>query len=809
MVRSFALLIPMLALLWVSPGRAQWRRASGGTVAPVPIAGGAGALGLDVNPAALARVSGWEAALVYAGAEGHGLGLYGVRDLPFGLSVAGALDWRLRDGEDDGRVSVGGAWARSSQFAFGAALRYADGAVGRRGALDVGTLFSPHSRLSFSVVVHDLLGPLGLSRGAGAVPATLVGAAQLRPFETDALVAEVAAAVDTDGDVGLRGFVGVAVPRFGQLQIAVDASDVGGGSSEVRVFGNVVAHWGRTSAGGGAMGRLDGNGDDRLGALAYGAVRSHERDGLPLRGYVDDVEVRGGLGSRGLLALLARLDRDRYEPDVAGVLLRLRGSSIGHGAAQEIREAIASLRAAGRPVLCQLAAPSGPEIYACAAANETLLDPAGTAAFIGTSTTVLHYGEALRRLGVRTDFVRVGQYKGAVEVYGRGSSTAPVRIARRALLDDVYARLADDLADDWSITRAEVRHRFDEGPYAAEQAATAGIVDGLADEYALGADLRRVFGTSNRRRRPLDYVPTTLGRPSRVAVLTLDGSLVNGDNVDYPIVEIHQTGARTFIQHLEAARRDRSIRAVLLRIDSPGGSALAADQIWRAVRRVREVKPVVASLGPLATSAAYYVASAADVIYAEPSTVTGSIGVLFGKVDFAPLAETLGVGIEQEARGAHAGAESLYRAFTDEERALLQEQIEIYYALFLERVAEGRGMEPGAVHDVAQGRIWSGDAALGLGLVDRLGGFVVAMEETRRRGGLGHDAPFTVTPFRPASLLDYVAPGLSGALGEGSSPASLGMAVGARRIALDLGAALARSEGAPLAIVAPDALIQP
>jgi protease-4 len=216
------------------------------------------------------------------------------------------------------------------------------------------------------------------------------------------------------------------------------------------------------------------------------------------------------------------------------------------------------------------------------------------------------------------------------------------------------------------------------------------------------------------------------------------------------------SGAETIIRELEELGNDPSIRAIVLRVDSPGGAALGSDKIWRAVRRVRRNKPVIASMGAVAASGGYYVAAAADEIWADPGTLTGSIGIFYGKVDVAQLAEKLGVHIENFKRGRHAGAESIYRPFTDEERAALADVLRGYYRLFLARVAEGRKMSVEAVDAVARGRVHSGDAALRLGLVDRLGGLASALIRARQLADLGPDAGVVVRPVRKNGLLDYL-----------------------------------------------------
>jgi protease-4 len=241
-----------------------------------------------------------------------------------------------------------------------------------------------------------------------------------------------------------------------------------------------------------------------------------------------------------------------------------------------------------------------------------------------------------------------------------------------------------------------------------------------------------------------------------IGVVMVDGSIIDGDSTDIPFLNIHMTGGRSVVDAIEGMVSDPLVRAIVLRVDSPGGAVLASDQIWRAVRRAREQKPVVVSMGAVAASGGYYIASAGDEIWADPSTLTGSIGIFYGKVDVVGLADKLDVGIEVFRRGKRAGAESLFRPFTSDERAALVDRLRSYYQLFLSRVAEGRHKPVEEIDRIARGHVYSGDTAQRLGLVDHLGGFASALARARQLGGVSDDAQVIVRPKRKEGLLDYV-----------------------------------------------------
>ncbi|MBC7171918.1 MAG: signal peptide peptidase SppA [Polyangiaceae bacterium] len=335
--------------------------------------------------------------------------------------------------------------------------------------------------------------------------------------------------------------------------------------------------------------------------------------------------------------------------------------------------------------------------------------------------------------------------------------TAPNRRQRNAYLDDIYARLLQDLGRSLSITAEQAERLIDEGPYTASQAVETPLVAATADEADLDDALAEIVDGRVRRRQNLrNSGPRSWGTGRRVGVVVVDGAIVDGENVDIPFVGIHQSGGKSVVEAIDRLARDRSVKAIVVRIDTGGGSSLASDQIWRAIRRARAKKPVIASLGEVAASGGYYIASACDEIFADPSTMTGSIGIFFGKVDFAILADRIGVHPEQLGRGAHAGAASLFRPFTDEEREMLQRQIQVVYEMFLSRVAEGRGMTTEAVDAVGRGRIWSADSAIERGLVDRRGGFIAALSRARERGRVPSHEEIEYLPARPESLLEYV-----------------------------------------------------
>ncbi len=731
---------------------------------------------LDINPAELALLPSWSLAYLHAEVDSSAMWLGRGDALSFGTPLfwgfaLGASLQSIRPGtaaesalgsRDRALGSLGLAYAPSARVGFGIATRALasdDPRFDGLSAFDAGLVVRPSSWLGVSLVARDLFvsrfgqGTPGLDLSSSVLLSTT-----LRPFGTPALGFEVALAMDTEDAerLGGRGGMSIDLPYLGSASGFVEVEELADARRSVRVVGELSVRWGGLTAAGGGMGG-DGFGGG-LGWYAMGRVEGRERKGLASAGRILDVELTDA-SPRTAVAAGIYLERARMDPRIAGVLLKLRAGDMGLAFAQELRLLIRSLREAGKPVICHLADASGAEYYACAGADRVLLDPAGNIRLLGSSATVLLFGETLRKVGVRADFVRIGKYKSAPEQLTQKEMSDSAREQTQALLDDAHRRMLFDLSADLRVSEQRVATLMDEGPQLVDDAIRAGMVDASADGFDLRDEhLPEFDGRSLVQRLPGDMAVRWGGGPY-VGVVIIDSDIVDGDSVDVPILDIHMSGARTVIAAIDALARESLVRAIVIRVDSPGGSALASDQIWRAIRRARMRKPVIASLGRVAASGGYYLASATDEIWANPSTVTGSIGIFYGKIDIAGLAEKIGVGIEHFARGKRAGADSLWRPFTAEERAALADLIRRYYRQFLERVAEGRGMKVEDVDRLGQGRVYSGDAAHALKLVDKLGGFASALARARELGDLPDDAEVIVLPVRKDRLLDFVLSG--------------------------------------------------
>lgn len=475
-------------------------------------------------------------------------------------------------------------------------------------------------------------------------------------------------------------------------------------------------------------------------ALPRGPMWVRIRLAPPIEDLLPPALLRRRDHSLSFLELLRVLDHAASDPRVEGVLIRLDGMRRGFSRVLTLRRAIQQVCAAGKPVVVYGETLSSEDMLLASAASRLWLPDAGSVFLLGLRFESYFVKDLLGSLGVKPEVVRVGGFKSAAEIFTREAMSPEQREQLEEVIDDFYGTLVDGIAEGRDIDADRVRSLIDGGPYAARAAVEAGLVDACLYpdqiEEALGeltssegevqlvdASVYSTFRAADPGFRPL------LGDLPRIAYVVAEGAIRRGGGSRGVASDAYRT-------LFERILKDERVRGVVLRIDSPGGDGVASDLIWRAVRQVRSEKPVVVSMGDVVASGGYYVAAAADAILAEPVTVTGSIGVVGGKVNLAGLYQRLGVAKDAVERGARAGLLSETRSFTPDERSAVQDEMRAVYELFLERVAEGRSMTRDQVNRIAQGRIWTGRRANSLGLVDGFGGPLEALLEVRRRAGI-------------------------------------------------------------------------
>jgi len=510
------------------------------------------------------------------------------------------------------------------------------------------------------------------------------------------------------------------------------------------------------------------------GEVAFRGFRENSAaDNLP---YALRVRIEQTPGARGHVKLLRSLWKMAdEEPHLGAVLLELRAAPAGSLAhVQELQDAIYHLQSRGKKVLCHLESATGSALYLCSAADSLLINPAGGIRYSGLSSSTFYLKGLLDKLGMKADFVRIGKHKSAPEGLSRTEGSATALSDRANLLQQIEMEISSTISRGRKLELSALRSSVDEGPFTASEAKEAGLVDGYAFDDMLEEKTSEVAGETllfEKGRRAPTRDPH-FGPKKRLAIVYVDGDMVDGRSESFPFVGVHTAGSYTIAESLKKVREDATIGAVVLRVETGGGSAMAADVIWREIQLTQEKKPVVVSMGAAAASGGYYVSAPAGFIYANPLTITGSIGVFYGKLDVAGLLSKIGVNVETLTTAKHADAQSVFRPYTDEEREVLKRKVESFYSLFLSRVAEGREMSTKEVDRVARGRVWTGREAKKHNLVDGLGGLRQALAKARVLAELRDDSPILELPVQKTSLLGRVlgVQGLKAELESTSAP---------------------------------------
>ena len=471
------------------------------------------------------------------------------------------------------------------------------------------------------------------------------------------------------------------------------------------------------------------------------------------------------------LDTLELLRRVETEKGVRGLVLALGNTRMSWARFRELRQRIIALEATGKPVIVYLkGSPSNGAYYVATGASHIVLHPAGDLNLVGLATELQYAQGLLDIVGVEQQFVRRSEFKSATEMTTRMEPSQAALDMTNAYLDDLHIELVHAIVEGRNTSDDIAQGWIDDGPWTAQGAIDAGIIDAVAypDELqqTLDAKLGGRVATRDLRRAPQAHSPWE--EPAQIAVIYVDGVIVSGESSRGGLLGQKTCGSNTVNRMLDQAARDPQVKSVVLRVDSPGGSSLASDEIWRAVELVkREGKPVVVSMGGVAASGGYYVSAGADAIYAQPNTLTGSIGVYAGKLSAAPLFENMGIGVTSISRGRNADMASMARPWDDVQRAKMQELVDATYTQFKSRVSQGRDLSELEVEDLARGRVWSGAQAHELGLVDELGGLQDAISDARLRAG--------IAPHRKIGLVSY-SPG--GTVFESLAPTLIGKAMG-------------------------------
>lgn len=464
-----------------------------------------------------------------------------------------------------------------------------------------------------------------------------------------------------------------------------------------------------------------------------------------------------------LRATVEALHRAAGDDRITGLVARVQPYAAPVAVVQELRAALKAFRETGKRTVAYADVFYGNGAYYLASAFEKIvLLPAGSVGLVGFASVANFLGEALPWLGIEPEFGQRYEYKSMADVFTKTDFTPAHREATEALLDGILRTVAADIAADRGLDATTVEALMDDGPHEAAEALQAGLVDQLGFHDQAWAEARgdgHLQFLSRFAKRTKPKARATKDHPA-IAVIGVSGMIADGKSGFKPGIPPGMgTGSDTLVAAVRAAAADPKIKAIVLRIDSPGGSAIASEVMWRELSLARDGgTPVVASMGAVAASGGYYVAAPCNRIVANPSTVTGSIGVVTGKFVTQGLREKAHLATRVLARNPNATMLAGYEPFTPEQRAKVDHGLDTIYELFVSRVAEGRRMTREAVHEVAKGRVWIGTDAHERGLVDVLGGFGDAVEEAKRLAGIGADEEVRLVHLPKSNPLEALLP---------------------------------------------------
>jgi protease IV len=701
----------------------------------------------DVSPAAIALVRGFQLGLAWhRDVQGGALAteLFGPLSLGFGVDHLAPLD-----GVDGLRTSldVGMRLGRTAALGFTWQRTFGDSSLAGRDPLSVGLLLRAADAVSFSLAAFNLSeqkfdsslfsADSGLVRfGTGLA---------IRPgtghLEIEGAVELDRKALRIDSTLGLTGRIvdGLEVGVHGQAS-RTDGNwgwGLGARLALLSPFGDLYGAW-----------RMVDDDHDFAAAMRWSTVS--DASVLTPGHYVVKMDLpvafrEGGgktlFGSRPetLLDFRRKLAEISRDPSVDGVFLTIRPMGTGWAQAQEIAVSLRSLRKAGKKVVSYILNGNNQSYFLAAQTDSIVVNPASLISLTGIYSNLMFFVDALASIGIEAQFVRVGPYKTYPEKFIRTEPSGEYRAAHEAMLDDFYQQLVDGIAEGRKVDTQLIRDWIDSGPHTARRAEAAGMVDRIAPRTDISGllgelGLKGVTLTTSypvRKTRGADW-----GRRPRIAVVTLQGSILDGNSFTLPLIGTRFAGSETIIRSFLKIAGDPTVDGVLLRIDSPGGDALASERMNRSLTELASKKPVVVSIGNMAASGGYYVAVAGQRIFISSGSVTGSIGVWFGRVVISGLLDRLGVSRTSFTRGKNAGVMNMDYRLNEEQMGIAQARIQEIYELFRSRVAAGRKRTVEEIEELAQGRVWTGKGALENGLADSEGGCLEALEYVLKEVGI-------------------------------------------------------------------------
>jgi protease-4 len=728
-----------------------------------PLAGEFDGRVVSTNPGGLPLVRGGELALVLgledpdvATSAGQGFGTFfalagGGGLLPrFGLGIG--LEWlrparpNLRpDPGEPFRFTLGLATALGKNAGFGVSWHHFhdDGALRGVDTFDLGYSSRIGNRFAWGAVLRDLA-----TRPIANTPVQRKYELEmlLRPLATDQL--EVAAGgrlgetrldFDAWGRVSAklaRGFFVHAAVETRELHTLVDSplglSDIGG--RDVRATLGLEVSFGAFGITTLATGLRDDTGARSLlgGQLIVRSSAIGTASVVGRGDHIERIELEGSIGLRETTNLVARMRAIQRDPTAKAVVVTFDGVGAGWATLQELRNEMLALRKAGKKVFAYMVSGTGRDYFVASAADKIYVDPAGAVRLVGMAGTTIYFKGAFDQIGIAPQFEKIAEYKSAPEQFTEVGPTPTAAKMTNELFDSLWDQWLTQVAAGRKLTKDELKAIVDKGPFSAgDLALDKKLVDAVAPPDKVSQLVTAEIGAILPVSGPSIERPERWKRPA-IAIIYVDGDITDGESKSVPFLG-KMAGGETLVSAIAAARANPNVGAIILRIDSPGGSALASELVSREVFATRGVKPILCSMSDLAASGGYFIAAGCDEIYAEPMTITGSIGIFYGKFDISGLLRKLGATTNTQKRGKNADAESLFRPYTADERKHLMEKLRYMYSRFIGAVAEGRGMKKEEVDAVGRGHVYTGEQAHGIKLVNKFGGLGDVIDEAKRR----------------------------------------------------------------------------
>ena len=728
----------------------------------VPLAGEHDARSVVANPGGLALLRGTELALVIdiedpdiATTAGPGVGAYAATILAPPLlprfAIGLAAEWlrpsRAQLAPDPGepfRFTFAMATGLGKHAGLGFAwhkFRYG-GVLDGTSSFDLGLSARWGNHLAIGAALRDVAtSPVGRTD----VQRRYELEAVLRPLAHDALELAIGGRIgesdaDLDGWARLsvrltRGFTIHLGAETRELHALAGPLDIQVEGRDVRAMLGLELSFGRTGITTIATGLRDDAGDRHLlgGQLVLRSSTLGPPSVLGPSDHLERVELQGTIGVREVTSLVARLRSIARDSTVKGLVVTFDGAAGGWATLEELRNEILQVKKAGKKVFAYMVSGTGRDYFVATAADKIYVDPAGGVRLVGMAASTLFFKGAFDALGVLPQFEKIAEYKSAPESFIQTAPSEAAAKMQNDLLDSLWNRWVTAVSEARKLSRDEVKAIVDNGPYTAgDLAKDTKLVDAVGGPEKVAQLVAAEMGAIYPVSTPAAERPDRWTRPA-IALIYVDGDIVDGKSRTVPFLGQNMVGSETLVAAISAARANPKIGAIILRIDTPGGSSLASELISREVFATRGTKPILCSMGDVAASGGYFIAAGCELIFAEPMTITGSIGIFYGKFDVSGLATKLGITTASYKRGQRADVESYFRPYTEQERVMLLDKLRYMYGRFVGAVAEGRGMTKEAVDSVGRGHVYTGEQAQPIKLVDRFGGLGDVLDEAKRQ----------------------------------------------------------------------------